>query len=63
MQPDEIDMATVSRYHSIRRGQYPWINANIVGPAKTRSKIKTPSQIRRVCAGILVNRGSMAPPQ
>ena len=63
MQPDEIDMATVSRYHSIRKGQYPWINANIVGPAKRRSKIKTPSQMRRVTAGILVTRGSLAPPQ
>jgi len=63
MQPDEIDMATVSQYHSIRKGQYPWINANIVGPAKTRSKIKTPSQMRRVTAGILVTRGSIAPPQ
>lgn len=63
MQPDEIDMAKVSQYHSIRKGQYPWINANIVGPAKTRSKIKSPSQMRRVTAGILVTRGSLAPPQ
>ena len=63
MQPDEVDMATVSRYHSIRRGQYPWINANVVGPARVRSKSKTPSQMRRVSAGILVNHAAVAPPQ